>query len=42
MQIVTAFQVKHLPADVDKAFEPVANGASATTKPAAPAPASVN
>jgi uncharacterized membrane protein HdeD (DUF308 family) len=39
MRVVTAFQLKHLPDDVDNAFsEPAANGASrAATPPAAPA-----
>ena len=44
MQIVTAFQLKHLPDDVDKAWsENIENGASqAATPPRAPAPASAN
>jgi uncharacterized membrane protein HdeD (DUF308 family) len=41
MQIISAFQLKHLPDDVDKAFrETFANGASAGTTPAPAAPAS--
>jgi uncharacterized membrane protein HdeD (DUF308 family) len=44
MQIVTAFQLKNLPDDVDKAWsENFANGASQpATPPAAPAPANAN
>ena len=43
MQVVTSFQVKHLPQDVDKAFsETFANGAAAHTAPATPSPASAN
>jgi uncharacterized membrane protein HdeD (DUF308 family) len=43
MQVVTAFQVKHLPEDVDKAFtDAFSNGASAPTTPATPATASAN
>jgi uncharacterized membrane protein HdeD (DUF308 family) len=39
MRIVTAFQLKHLPDDVDKAFgETIANGASrAANQPRTPA-----
>jgi uncharacterized membrane protein HdeD (DUF308 family) len=42
MQIITAFQIKHLPDDVDKAFEPVSNGTSATPMSTTPTPASIN
>lgn len=38
MSVITAFQLKHLPDDVDKAFsETFANGASAAAQPPAPA-----
>jgi uncharacterized membrane protein HdeD (DUF308 family) len=44
MQVVTSFQLKHLPDDVDKAWrQNIENGASqAATPPATPASASVN
>jgi uncharacterized membrane protein HdeD (DUF308 family) len=38
MNVITSFQLKHLPDDVDKAFSETANGASrAATPPPAPA-----
>jgi uncharacterized membrane protein HdeD (DUF308 family) len=43
MRVVTAFQLKHLPDDVDAAFrETIANGASPAASPSAPARASAN
>jgi uncharacterized membrane protein HdeD (DUF308 family) len=44
MQVVTSFQLKHLPDDVDKAWrQNIENGASqAATPPLAPAPASAS
>ena len=43
MRVVTAFQLKHLPDDVDRAYRTtVENGASRASTPAAAAPASAN